>query len=116
MMMVKPLVKGTLHITDEVVAIIAEAAVHDTVGVAGTSGGIREEFIRVVSKNPARGITVQSAENETEIEVKVSLFFGVNIQEVCYQMQEKIKQEVEMMTGVAVSAVNVYVEQIVPTA
>lgn len=114
MMMVKPLAKGTLHITDEVVAIIAEAAVNETVGVAGTTSRFRDEFIRVVSKNPTRGITVQSLENETEIEVKVSLFFGVNIREVCFEMQERIKREVEMMTGVAVAAVHVYVEQIVP--
>ncbi|HEX7065848.1 MAG TPA: Asp23/Gls24 family envelope stress response protein [Bacillales bacterium] len=112
MMAVRPLTKGTLHITDEVIAVITESAVNATPGVAGMISGIRDEFARVVSKNPARGITVRTEEEETEIDVKVSLMFGVNVGEVCYEMQEKIKEDVEMMTGVTVGAVNVFVEQI----
>ncbi|HEX6922519.1 MAG TPA: Asp23/Gls24 family envelope stress response protein [Bacillales bacterium] len=112
MMTVKPLTKGSLHITDEVIALITEAAVNETPGVAGMISGIRDEFARVVSKNPARGITVQNEEEETVIDVKVSLMFGVNVGEVCYDIQEKVKKDVEMMTGVEVGAVNVYVEQI----
>lgn len=111
-MMVKPLSKGTLHITGEVVAIIAEAAVHDTNGVTGTIAGIRDEFSRVVHKNPAKGIFVEEDESETVIHVKVSLLFGVNIKKVCQELQSKIKKNVEMMTGIAVNSVNISVVQI----
>ncbi|HET7580948.1 MAG TPA: Asp23/Gls24 family envelope stress response protein [Bacillales bacterium] len=111
-MLVKPLPKGSLHITDEVMALIAEAAINETEGVAGTISGIRDEVARVINKNPARGITVQTGEEETVIDVKVALLFGVKVRDICHQLQEKIKQEVEMMTGVAVASVNIFVEQI----
>ncbi|HET7616296.1 MAG TPA: Asp23/Gls24 family envelope stress response protein, partial [Bacillales bacterium] len=112
MMMVKPLTKGTLHITDEVIAIITEAAVNETPGVSGTISGIKDEFARVVTKNPARGITVSTESDETIIDAKVSVTFGVNVGDVCFQIQEKVKRDVEMMAGVEVSAVNIFVEQI----
>lgn len=112
MMTARPLAKGSLHITDEVIAVITESAVNTTPGVAGMISGIRDEFARVVSKNPARGITVRTEEEETEIDVKVSLMFGVNVGEVCYAIQEKVKEDVEMMTGISVGAVNIFVEQI----
>lgn len=112
MMLVKPLAKGTLHVTEEVVAIIAEAAVNDTKGVSGTISGLRDEFARVVNKNPAKGILVDGSESEMVIQVKVSLLYGVNIKNVCHELQKRIKQNVEMMTGVAVQSVHISVVQI----
>lgn len=113
MIMAKPLAKGELRITDEVAALITEAAVNDTPGVAGTASGIRDELARVTGKIPARGIAIDSAENEETINVKISLEYGTNIDEVCRELQGKVKHEVEMMTGIKVSAVNVYVDQLV---
>lgn len=105
--------QGELRITDKVAAIITETAVNEIPGVAGTVSGIRDELARVTGKIPARGIAIESDENEEIIHVKVSLQYGTNIDEVCRELQEKVKHEVEMMTGVNVSAVNVYVEQLV---
>lgn len=111
-MMAMPLKSGTLHITDDVVAIITEAVVNESDGLAGTISGFRDEFARVVNKNPARGIGVDTQSGAVVIEVKVSAVYGSNISEACYNFQEKVKKEVEMMTGVEVDKVNVYVEQI----
>ncbi|HET7628821.1 MAG TPA: Asp23/Gls24 family envelope stress response protein [Bacillales bacterium] len=112
-MMVKTLNKGTLHITDEVVALIAEAAVSEMPGIFGTVPGLKDEFARVVHKQPARGITVYTEKDETVIEAKVAVRFGENVGDVCFRLQERIKHDVEMMTGMKVGTINLLVDQIV---
>lgn len=111
-MMALPLKSGTLHITDEVVAIITEEVVDETEGIARTVSGFREEFARVVNKNPARGVDVDTQTGSVIIDVKICVVYGYNVSKVCYDFQDKVKSEVEMMTGVEVDTVNVYVEQI----
>lgn len=110
-MMVKPLNHGTLHIADEVVALITEAVVKDTEGVTGTVSGFREGFVRAVGKRPVRGVMVSNDDDDVVVDVKISVTYGVNLSDVCYRLQETIKREVEMIAGVSVGSVNVYVAQ-----
>jgi uncharacterized alkaline shock family protein YloU len=107
-----PLQKGELHIVDDVIAMIAESAVLSTKGVAGTISGFRDGIVRVVNKNPARGVNVISEENQVTIGVKISVDYGTNVSETCYIIQEKVKEEVEALADVYVKAVNIAVEHV----
>lgn len=112
-MMPLSLKSGTLHITDDVAAMITEAVINETNGIAGTMSGFRDAFASVVNKNVTRGIAIDSGTGAFIIDTKISVVYGYNIGQVCYEFQQKVQNDVAMMTGFRVDKVNVYVEQIV---
>lgn len=104
---------GTVKIANEVVAMIAGAAVAEVSGVVGTSGGVVSEVAeRLGRKSFAKGIKVEAGEKEALLEIAVVVKYGVKIPEVATLVQEKVKQRVEEMTGLKVKAVNIQVQGI----
>jgi uncharacterized alkaline shock family protein YloU len=110
----KVLPYGSLHIADQIVALIASLAIVEIEGVAGTVADIKDEMIRVVNKKgKQKGISIEKGElDEISIEMKVALYYGVDIVETCKSIQQAVKQEIETMTGIEVNSVHVKVEQI----
>lgn len=112
-MIKKWLDQGTLSISEDVFAIIATIVIEEMEGIAGTVSDLRDNFKRVVhKKGNQRGIIVENIDDEVLIDIKVSIYFGVNICDLCLMLQKKIKEEIEMMTGIEVTAVNITVESI----
>ncbi len=102
---------GNVRIADDVVAMIAGLAASEVEGIAGMSGGITEGLARRVSgKNVTRGVTVKMGTVEVTVDLRVILKYGVKIHEVCRQLQEKVKEDIENMTGLRVVEVNVRVD------
>ncbi|WP_120188702.1 Asp23/Gls24 family envelope stress response protein [Ammoniphilus oxalaticus] len=105
--------RGTVRIADDVVAVIAAIAAEETEGVASMSGGIAQGFARRVSgKNVHRGVHVKVDEVEARINLHVILNYGVKMDQVCKDLQYRVKEAVEMMTGLQLVEVNVKVEGI----
>lgn len=102
---------GTLRIADDVVAVIAGFAASKTNGIAGMSGGMAEGLAKRVSgKNITRGVNVQVGKLEAAIDLRVIVEYGVKIDEVCRNLQQRVKEAVEMMTGLKVVEVNIKVD------
>ncbi|MDI9259904.1 Asp23/Gls24 family envelope stress response protein [Alicyclobacillus sendaiensis] len=105
--------RGSVHISDEVVQIIAGVATNEVDGVLSTSGSLYGGLTESITgrKNMAKGVKVQydEAGRSCTIDVWVQLRFGVSIPEVGYQIQEHVKSSVESMTGLRVDAVHVHV-------
>ena len=108
---------GTVHIADEVIQIIAGLATNEVEGVAGMSGSLAGGLTESLTgrKNLAKGVKVQFTENSRDclIDISVVLKFGVSIPDTSYQIQERVKQSIENMTGLGVSSVNIHVVGIV---
>ncbi len=105
-----PETTGNIKISDEVVVTITTVAVSEIEGVYGTGTGIVEGFARKFAKKPSGGgIKVAMTENEVAIDVNVIVNYGVRIPEVAWNVQDAVKREVELMTGLAVTKVNVRV-------
>lgn len=103
--------RGIVKIADDVVAVIAAIAADETEGVASMSGGIVEGFARRVSgKNVHKGVHVEVGEVEAAIDLRVIVYYGQKIDEVCKRLQYNVKDAVETMTGLKVLEVNVKVE------
>ena len=101
---------NNIKISDEVIITIASVAVSEIEGVSGTGTGIVEGFARMFGKKPsAGGIKVTIAENDVAIDMNVIMKYGVRIPEVAWNIQDAVKKEVELMTGLSVSKVNVRV-------
>lgn len=105
--------QNDMLISDEVVAITAGVAATEVEGVAGMStgitGGIVEAFGRV---NLAKGVKVQTENGHTEVDLYVILKYGFRIPDVAWNIQEKVKNAVESLTGISVHTVNIHVQGI----
>ena len=103
---------GVINISEDVVSIVAAMAANGIDGVSGMTqstitGGITELFGR---KNPSKGVKVFIEDNKVTIDMYILVKYGAIIPDVAWRIQEKVKQEVESMTGLDVSAVNVHIE------
>ena len=101
-----------IEISNDVIAVIAGVAVSEVQGVAGMSGGFAGGISEVLSgkKNLAKGIKVDKNENKVKIDVNIIVNYGVRIPDVAFDIQNKVKQSVETMTGLKVNEVNVHVQ------
>lgn len=101
-----------IRISDDVISVIAGVAVSEVPGVAEMSGGFAGGISEVLSgkKNLAKGIKVESGEKETKIDVNIIVEYGTRIPDVAFEIQNKVKNAVENMTGLKVVEVNVHVQ------
>lgn len=101
---------NNIKISDEVIVTIASVAVSEIEGISGTGTGIVEGIARKFVKKPASGgIKVNMSDGEVSIDINVIMKYGVRIPEVAWNVQDAVKREVELMTGLSVSKVNVRV-------
>lgn len=105
---------GVVKISDEVVSVIASLAAAEIKGIIGMSSGIVGGFTQMLSgkKNISKGVKVSVNEESAVIDLYVVVEYGVKIQEVAEQAQHNVKKAVETMTGLNVSAVNIYVQNV----
>lgn len=103
---------ANIRIADDVIAVIAGVAVAEVPGVAEMSGGFAGGISEVLSgkKNLSKGIKVESGEKETKIDVNIIVEYGTRIPDIAFEIQNKVKNAVENMTGLKVVEVNVHIQ------
>ena len=98
-----------INISEEVVATIAGMAAQEVKGVASlNASGISEVF-----GMKTKGVKVQVGEKDTVIDVSLTIDYGARIPDIAWEVQNKVKTQVEGMTGLNVVAVNVHVQGVV---
>ncbi len=104
---------GEVRIDTQVLAIIAGLAAVEVEGVSGLAGNMTNEIIeRLGMKSLSKGVKVVAGSSSASIEIAVCLDYGVNIMNVSENIQEKVKNAVESMTGITIEAVNVRVANV----
>ena len=105
---------GVVKISDEVVSVIAGIAAEEIQGVVGFQHtGVSNNITQIFKgKAVGKAVKVTLEEDRATIELEVSVEYGVRIMDVVGQVQENVKKTVEAMTGLTVSGVNVYVQNI----
>ncbi|MDQ2085307.1 Asp23/Gls24 family envelope stress response protein [Herbivorax sp. ANBcel31] len=102
---------GEVRISEEVVAIIAGIAAMDIPGVAGMSGGIAGGIAEMLGrKNLSKGVKVEVGDKEAAIDLYIIVEYGCRIPEVSWDIQERVKDAVEAMTGLNVIEVNIHIQ------
>ena len=100
-----------INVANEVVATIAGMAVSKVDGVAKMAGGFTEGLKAISGKKQmSRGIKVEAEGENVRIEINIIVRYGVNIKEVGQNIQAKVKEEVENMTGNKVEKIVVNVQ------
>ena len=102
---------GKIIISEEVVATIAGITAIEIDGVVGMSGGFVGGLREILGrKNLSKGVKAEVGERETNIDLFIIVKYGSKIPDICEDMQEKVKKEVESMTGLEVREININVE------
>ncbi len=106
--------QGSVVISDEVVGVISAIAAKSVEGVNGMQTSLTGGFVEFLGKkNPSKGVKVALDGENVEIDLSICVNYGAKIQDVAWEIQGKVKNEVEAMTGFNVKAVNVNVDGIV---
>ncbi len=100
---------GKIVIADEVIATIAGTAATEVSGVCCTpSNAKRGAIINWINKkNSAKDCSVEIAENEIYVDISLIIYTGFNITKTSEEVQEKIKNALEVMTGMVCKVINV---------
>ena len=99
---------GDVHISEEVLEMLAGAAALEVEGVTGLAGGKVTEQIWG-RKKLSKGITILWESDQITIDISIQIRYGSVIPEVARKVQEAVVASVEATSGLKVSEVNVRV-------
>ena len=104
---------GTVQIADDVVAMIASLAATEVEGVTAMVGNITKELMsKVGMKKLTKGVKVDIFEGNVKVDLAVTMEYGYNIPTTSQQVQAKVKNAIENMTGLTCSDVNIRIAAI----
>lgn len=103
-----------LTISEDVIGIIAGLAASEVEGIAGMSLGFVDGINQILGNNKkySKGVKVELDGRKVIIDLYVNVKYGVRIPDIAWSAQNAVKQAVENMTGLEVSAVNINVQGI----
>lgn len=102
-----------LRISEDVIAAIASKVILDISGVHELSGGIISGLNNMLGKKlPTQGIKVDMSDDDIILEVYIEVEYGIKIPDIAWDIQDKVKKELENMTGLKVTAINVHIQGI----
>ena len=104
--------KGSIHISEEVIAAIAVGAVREVEGVSGTMGTLGSSVADLVTNKKgaqknAKGVKIEMT--ETALDLYLTVAYGHAIPEVAENAQKAVASAVSAMTGCTVETVNIHV-------
>ncbi len=99
---------GEVKIASDVVAAIAALAAMEVEGIHSMAGNITNELIgRLGMKNLSKGVKIAMESGVVRVDMMAVVNYGYSILDVSRQVQDRVRQQIENMTGLAVSEVNV---------
>lgn len=104
---------GRIRISEQVVAVIAGIAATEVEGVESLVGNITNEIVAKMGiQNLSRGIRLKMVDDTVFIQITVNIMYGYSILDISRNIQEKVSQAIENMTGLSVAEVNVIVSDV----
>lgn len=104
---------GKIHISDEVISVMAGSAALECYGLVGMASrkqlkdGIAELLGR---ENLSRGVEVHRNGDVLNIDLHIIVSYGTKISEVAHNIQTKVKYVLNEIIGLQVEAVNIFVQ------
>ena len=102
--------KGSVNISEEVVAVIAGGAALEVEGVAGLYSTPGRDLAELLGKkNLSKGVKVQMEDKAIRADVFIMVALGSAVNEIGEHVQNAVITAIESTTGMTVSAVNVHI-------
>ena len=116
------MMEGKTTINDSVFVEIAREAMQKVEDVfrkekkgalLGFTRAFTERFAPQITVKKTESTAVENSFGAVSLDVKISVFYGVNIPEVARKVREKIVSEIETLTGYSVEKVDITIEKII---
>lgn len=107
---------GNIHISEDVLSVMAAAATLEVEGVGSLSANLGNDIAEMLGrrKNLARGIHVSSNEDGSlNVEVSILIKYGYTILDVAKKVQDAIQSGIENMSGLTAASINVNVTGVI---
>ncbi len=101
---------GEVRISDEVISVVSSIAVGDVDGVVGIYDSGKSGIFGM--KNNSKGVSAEMKDNVISVDIDIVVKYGVKMQDISWEIQSKVKNAVETMTGLLVQKVNVNIKGI----
>lgn len=106
-------VPGDIQIDDQVICEYVADAVLEFEGVSRLSGSYIDNFQELLGRDTSTsGIKVNREDNNVSVWIHIIVYYGVNIPQLSYDIQNKIKEVIEKYVGFNVVEVNIDIEGI----
>ena len=101
--------KGTVNISEDVVAVMVAAAVTEVEGVAGLGSPTTPELAELFRrKNPVKGLKIRFIDEKITVDVLINVRAPGSVTDTAVRVQDAVCSEVESVTGMN-AVVNVHV-------
>lgn len=100
---------GNIHISEDVLAVIASAAALEVDGVSSLASSGKDIVELLGMKSSTRGVRVLVEGDRVQIEVTIVIKYGYTIVDVAKAVQDAVSTNVESMSGLTLYGVNVVV-------
>ncbi len=101
---------GGIHISPGAIATIAYHATLESYGVVGLAPkNIADGIVKSITRDPARGVTVQYNSEDIDIEIYIIVEYGTRINSVAESVGNTVRFHVEKALGLRVNKIDVHV-------
>ena len=106
---------GNIHISEDVLAVIAAAAATEVEGVCSLSTNLSSDIAELLGakKNLSKGIRIAMVDESVRVDVSLLIKYGYTIIDVAKQVQSAVYNAIQNTSGLTVETVNVHVSGIV---
>ena len=105
---------GTIEVAPRGVEIIAGVAASEIDGVSKMYGSLANSFGELLGRSDQRrGVKLTNQNENLTIDIDVYIDYGVSVPKLAAKIQDRVKQQVTLMTDLNVSEVNIHVKGIV---
>ncbi|SEM66786.1 Uncharacterized conserved protein YloU, alkaline shock protein (Asp23) family [Ligilactobacillus sp. WC1T17] len=104
---------GSIDIANDVIATVVGGAATEIFGIVGmaSKNQIRDNLNEILKRdNYAKGVVVRQEDDSIAVDVYIIVGYGTKISEVCHNVQDKVKYNLESMLGITAKSVNVIVQ------
>ncbi|MDR1508231.1 MAG: Asp23/Gls24 family envelope stress response protein [Synergistaceae bacterium] len=105
--------EGKIRISEEVISQLAIKALLSVDGIQPANPGLMANLR--MGRKAANGVRISISDGESpeiQVDTYVSVKYSLRIPDVCWDVQEAVKDQIERYTGYTVKSVNVYVQGI----
>lgn len=107
---------GNIHISEEVLSVMAAAATLEVEGVGSLSANLGNDIVEMLGgkKNIGKGVHISSNEDASlNVEISLLVKYGYVIMDVAKQVQNAVQTSIENMSGLTAACVNVNVTGVI---
>ncbi len=102
---------GNIHISEEVLAVIAAAAALEVEGVGSLAADLGTDLVEMLAgkKNLSKGVRLNVNGESITVDMSILIKYGYVVTEVAKKVQDAVYTAIENMSGLTLECVNVHV-------